>query len=158
MAARGSSTCSIQCHKSLHKITQSIALSPCRCQLTAILVPNTSWQLYTPLVAARRLYGRRNGYQVHYILHIEPLLTDLVKTAAIFSWLALIHPSTTSASLGVHNSAWCSWFITFDCNSFIVIERSLVRFWERRNPFLRLQKLCRAAVPLILSLEHVLTF
>lgn len=38
----------------------------------------------------------------------------------------------TSASLGMHPSAWCSWFITFDCNSFIVIERSLVRFWERR--------------------------
>ena len=53
----------------------------------------------------------------------------------IFSWLTSTHPSTTSASLGMHTSAWCSWFITFDCNSFIVIERSLVRFWERRNRF-----------------------
>ena len=53
----------------------------------------------------------------------------------IFSWLTSTHLSTTSASLGMHTSAWCSWFITFDCNSFIVIERSLVRFWERRKPF-----------------------
>ncbi|KAF0322581.1 hypothetical protein GQ607_010244, partial [Colletotrichum asianum] len=30
-------------------------------------------------------------------------------------------------------SPWCSWFITFDCNGYIVIERSLVRFWKGRT-------------------------
>ncbi|KAK2031118.1 hypothetical protein LX32DRAFT_294177 [Colletotrichum zoysiae] len=36
------------------------------------------------------------------------------------------------ARLSLDISPWCSWFITFDCNGYIVIERSLVRFWKGR--------------------------
>ena len=53
----------------------------------------------------------------------------------IFQKSTIKSTKTQARSSGSHNSAWCSWFITFDCNSFIVIERSLVRFWERRKPF-----------------------
>jgi hypothetical protein len=68
------------------------------------------------------------------------VLVDLAATSpAEFAGniLVIVFPTAieTSASFGVYSSAWCSWFITFDCNSFIVIERSLVRFWERRKPF-----------------------
>ncbi|KAK1967987.1 hypothetical protein LY78DRAFT_655710 [Colletotrichum sublineola] len=42
---------------------------------------------------------------------------------------------STKSSIAV-SSPWCSWFITFDCNGYIVIERSLVRFWKGRTyPF-----------------------
>jgi hypothetical protein len=54
-----------------------------------------------------------------------------------FKKFSIKSTKTQARSSRSHNSAWCSWFITFDCNSFIVIERSLVRFWERRY-FLRL--------------------